>query len=115
MYVSATSTRFSRGMSMPAMRAIRSALPLLVLGVRANDHHGPVPTDHFAVVTARLDGRSDLHGRSTLPLCLPDPVRDAAPRQVIRRKLDPDTVTGQDPDEVHPELAAEVGENAMTV
>src|SRR4051795_3418612 len=115
MYVSATSTRFSRGMSMPAMRAIRSALPLLVLGVRADDHHGPVPADHFAVVTARLDRRSDLHGRSTLPLSLPDAVRDSAARQVIRRKLDPNTVTGQDPDEVHPQLAADMGENAMAV
>src|SRR5690242_4538215 len=62
MYVRATSTRFSRGMSTPAIRAIASALPLLVLGVLANDHHGAMAPDDLAVVATRLDGRSDLHG-----------------------------------------------------
>src|SRR3954447_6299387 len=61
MYVRATSMRFSRGMSMPAIRAIASALPLLVLGVLADDHHGAVAPDDLAVVAPRLDGRSDLH------------------------------------------------------
>ena len=44
----------------------RSALPLplLVLGVGADDHHGAVATDHFAVVAAGLDGRSDFHDSS---------------------------------------------------
>src|SRR4051794_1143802 len=37
----------------------RSALPLLVLGVGADDHHGAVATDDLAVVAARLDGSSD--------------------------------------------------------
>src|SRR6185436_17911446 len=49
-------------MSTPAIRAIASALPLLVLGVRADDHHGAVAPDDLAVVAPRLDGRSDLHG-----------------------------------------------------
>ena len=35
-------------------------LPLLVLGVAADDHHGAVATDDLAVVAARLDGSSDL-------------------------------------------------------
>jgi hypothetical protein len=34
-------------------------LPLLVLRVGADDHHGAVTSDHFAVVAAGLDGRSD--------------------------------------------------------
>src|SRR5690348_2368038 len=60
MYVRATSTRFSRGMSTPAMRAIvRLPLPLLVLRVRADDHHGAVAPDDLAVVAARLDGSPD--------------------------------------------------------
>src|SRR3972149_8854720 len=60
MYVRATSTRFSRGMSMPAIRAIGPLpLPLLVLRVRADDHHGPVTANDLAVVAARLDGSSD--------------------------------------------------------
>src|SRR5665811_1704607 len=34
-------------------------LPLLVLGIGADDHHGPVPADDFTVVAAGLDGSSD--------------------------------------------------------
>ena len=37
-------------------------LPLLVLGIGADDHHGPVPADYFAVVAAGLDGCSDFQG-----------------------------------------------------
>src|SRR5262245_10924908 len=37
----------------------RLPLPLLVLGVGADDHHGAVATDDLAVVAARLDGGSD--------------------------------------------------------
>src|SRR5512132_32479 len=60
MYVSETSTRFSRGMSTPAIRATGLLpLPLLVLRVGADDHHGPVAANHFAVVAAGLDGGSD--------------------------------------------------------
>src|SRR5262245_479341 len=60
MYVRATSTRFSRGMSTPAILAIaRLPLPLLVLGVRADDHDRAVAADDLAVVAAGLDGRSD--------------------------------------------------------
>src|SRR2546427_12542406 len=55
----ATSTRFSRGMSTPAIRAMTSALPLLVLGVGADDHHGAVTADDLAVVAACLDRGSD--------------------------------------------------------
>ena len=38
----------------------RLPLPLLVLRVGADDHHGAVATDDFAVVAACLDGSSDL-------------------------------------------------------
>ena len=38
----------------------RLPLPLLVLGIGADDHHGAVATDDFAVVAACLDGSSDL-------------------------------------------------------
>src|SRR4029453_18294158 len=37
----------------------RLPLPLLVLRVGADDHHGAVTSDDFAVVAARLDGGSD--------------------------------------------------------
>src|SRR5436190_332062 len=46
-------------MSMPAIRAIWLPLPLLVLRIGADDHHGAVATDDFAVVAAGLDGGSD--------------------------------------------------------
>src|SRR5688572_7842455 len=42
-------------------------------------------------------------------------VRDPAAGQVVRGQLDTDTVTGQDPDEVHPEFAADVGEHSVAV
>src|SRR6187200_422368 len=111
MYVRAISTRFSRGMSMPAIRAIASALPLLVLGVFANDHHGAMAPDDLAVVAPRLDGCSDLH---RVPRLL-QTVRDPTPSEVVRRQLNADAVAGQDADEVHPELAADVREDAVAV
>src|SRR5215831_13911144 len=66
MYVSAISSRFSRGMSTPAIRAMNrllrpSALPLLVARVVADDAHGTVPADHLALVAHLLDRRSNLH------------------------------------------------------
>ena len=42
-------------------------------------------------------------------------VGDPAAGQVVGRQLDADAVAGQDPDEVHPELAADVGQDAMAV
>src|SRR5438552_12185986 len=125
MYVSATSTRFSRGMSTPAIRAMTSALPLLVLGVGADDHHGAVTADDFAVVAACLHGGSDFQRflgfleRCTLVgargVSLLEPVRDPASRQVVGRQFDPDAITGQDPDEVHPELAADMCQHPMAI
>jgi hypothetical protein len=42
-------------------------------------------------------------------------VRDPTPSEVVGRQLDADPVAGQDPDEVHPELPADVREDAVTV
>src|SRR5919109_3051425 len=66
MYVSATSSRFSRGRLTPAIRANFSllALSLLVPRVAADDQHLAVPLDHAAAVTHRLDGRSNFHLRT---------------------------------------------------
>src|SRR5512133_649167 len=69
MYWRATSIRFSRGRSTPAMRAIRLsvtrralALALLVAGVgRADDPHGALALDDLALVANLLDRRADLH------------------------------------------------------
>src|SRR6185369_4665839 len=42
-------------------------------------------------------------------------VGDPATGQVVWGQLDADPVTGQDPDEVHPEFAADMGEDPMAV
>jgi hypothetical protein len=66
--VSEISSRFSRGMSMPAMRAISdsssSALALLVAGVLADHLDAPVPADHLALLAHLLDAGSNLHGNN---------------------------------------------------
>ena len=38
------------------------ALPLLVLGVLADDSHDAAATDHLALLTDLLDAGSDFHG-----------------------------------------------------
>src|SRR6266550_131940 len=43
------------------------------------------------------------------------PVCDASAREVVRRQLDADPVAGQDADEVHPQLAADVSQDAVLV
>src|SRR5215204_112847 len=61
MYVRAISTRFSRGRSTPAMRAML-ALPLFVLGVAlADDADDALSLDDFAVLANRLHARTNLH------------------------------------------------------
>src|SRR6266478_9068075 len=42
-------------------------------------------------------------------------VGDPAAGQVVRRQLDSDAVAGQDADEIHPKLAADVGEHPVAV
>ena len=42
-------------------------------------------------------------------------VGDAAAGQVVGRQLDPDAIPWQDPDEVHPKLAADVGKDAVAI
>jgi hypothetical protein len=43
------------------------------------------------------------------------PVGDPTAGQVVWRELDPDAVPGQDPDEVHPQLARDVGQDPVAV
>src|SRR5688572_12038125 len=55
-------TRFSRGISTPAIRATtRLPLPLLVLGDDADDHHHTRALDDLAALAARLHGCRNLH------------------------------------------------------
>jgi hypothetical protein len=55
-------TRFSRGMSTPAIRAtFLLPLPLLVLRDDADDHHHAGALDDLAALAAGLHGRRNLH------------------------------------------------------
>jgi hypothetical protein len=42
-------------------------------------------------------------------------VGDASAGQVVWRELDPDAVSGQDSDEIHPELPGDMGQHAVAV
>jgi hypothetical protein len=43
------------------------------------------------------------------------PICDASAIQVVRRKLDPNAVPGEDSDEVHPKLARDVSQDPVAV
>src|SRR6266508_4532461 len=68
MYVSDTSSRFSRGMSTPAILAISLylTLSLLVARVWADDPDRAVAADHLALLAHLLDRRTDLHADAYL-------------------------------------------------
>src|SRR5512144_1206108 len=89
MYVRAISTRFCRGRSTPAMRAIPLPLPLLVLLVRADDPDHPVAADHLALDADLLDRRPYFHRSIPLP-----PPHDAAPTRVEGSDLHHHHVSG---------------------
>src|SRR5437899_425730 len=128
MYVIATSPRFSLGRSTPATLAIvalRSferglcpragvlSLPGLVPRVLADHACHPAAPDDLTVLASRFDRRPHLHCFS--PSGSLESVRDPAPREVVRRQLDLHPIAREDPDEVHPHLAAYVREHPVTV
>src|SRR5215211_2760226 len=88
------SSRLSRGRSTPAIRAMPLsllALPLLVPGVGADDHHDAPPPDDPAPVAHLLHGRPDLHLHPR-GICVPlpvllEPIHHTASREVVRREL----------------------------
>src|SRR4028119_1748028 len=85
MYVRPISTRLLSGMMIPAIRAIRSPLTLLVTRVGADHQHGTVAADDLALLAHRLDRRSYFH----------DPFRVLSLRRGSgRRNLAPATSRG---------------------
>src|SRR6478736_3729239 len=118
MYVRATSTRFWRGMSTPAMRAIDYPCRCLCLGLLQMTITVPWRRMTLQLSQRALTEALTFNGSSIVLValsCLLQSVRDATAGQVVRRQLDADAVTGQDPDEVHPQLAADVGEHPVTI
>jgi hypothetical protein len=95
-----------------------SALTLLVVGVGADDANTALATDDLAVLAAAPDGGVDLHGSflvSNREVDLGVTEDDATASEIIGRHFDSDLVTREDADIVHPNLAADVGENDMSV
>src|SRR2546421_9259142 len=115
MYVSETSTRFSRGMSTPAIRAIAYPCRCLCFGLVQMTITVPWRRMTLQLSQRALTEALTFNGSSFsgLRYWLLQAVRDAAAGQVVGRELHADPVAWQDPDEVHPELAADVGEHAM--
>src|SRR6266545_7538604 len=117
MYVSATSTRFSRGMSTPAIRAI-APYPCRCLCFGLVQMTTTVPWRRMILQLSQraLTDALTFNGSSTTCVwCLLQSVGDAAAGQVVGRKLDPDSVARQDPDEVHPKLAGDVGQHPVAI
>src|SRR2546426_875286 len=63
---------------------------------------------------ALIDGLTFIARRSSLAVLF-ESIRDPAAREVVRRQLDLHAVARQDPDEVHPHLAAHVREHPVAV
>src|SRR5699024_1475163 len=85
----------------------RSALALLVTGIRADDHDARVATDHLAVVTDRLDARLNLHW-----FLLPGQLLVAVG---VGAELDDHAVLGKDADVVLAHLPGDVREHLVPV
>src|SRR5690349_7322276 len=121
MYVRATSTRFLRGMSTPAMRAIGLPYPCRCLCLGFVQMHITTPwrrtilqLSHRVLMDALTFNASSWFAAVPRDGSL-QAVRDPAARQVVGRKLDSHAVAGQDPDEVHPELSGDMGQHFVSV
>src|SRR5829696_4433012 len=104
-------------MSMPAMRAIGYPCRCLCLGLVQMTITVPwrrmiLQLSQRALTEARTFTVPRARWRCAGSL---EPVGDAPAGQVVGRELDTDPVARQDPDEVHPELAADVGEDSVAV
>src|SRR6187200_3354900 len=98
-------------MSTPAIRAIGYPCRCLCLGLVQMTITVPRRRITLQLSQRALTEALTFNGSSFLL----EPVGDPASGQVVWRKLDTDPVTRQDPDEVHPELAADVGEHPVAI
>src|SRR4029453_14990433 len=114
MYVRPISTRLFCGRSTPAIRAMALPAPChpwrcLCFGLSQITRITP-----RLLTILHLSQILFTEARTFMASSLV-PVDDAPPAQVVRGQLDQDAVARQDPDEVLPHLAGNVGENAVLV
>src|SRR6186713_1178890 len=106
-------------MSTPAIRAIGYPCRCLCLGLLQMTITVPRRRITLQLSQRALTEALTFNGSSfvcsTCVSGLLESVRDPAAGQVVRRQLDADAVTRQDPDEVHPQLAADVGEHPVAI
>src|SRR6185436_20870417 len=116
MYVTATSPRFSRGRSTPATRAILVLRSSRLWGYPCRclcrGFLQMMRVTPCRLMILQCSHRVLTDGRTFMALLL-EPVGDPAPRQIVGRQLDLHPVARQDPDEVHPHLAADVGQHPV--
>src|SRR5208283_2907170 len=97
------------------------ALALLVPGILTNHAHISVAPNYFALSANALNRCSHFHLNNSFPQASASytlrlgPVGDAAPCQIVWRKLDRDFITRQDANEMHAHFSGDMGENAMAV
>src|SRR5687767_1920780 len=105
-------------MSTPAMRAIGYPCRCLCLGLVQMTITVPWRRMTLQLSQRALTEALTFNGSSIVFVwcwCSFESIGDAAARQVVGRQLDADAVTGQDPDEIHPKFAADVGEHSVAV
>src|SRR5947199_10513677 len=94
------STRFSRGMSTPAMRAISFlSLPLLVLRLGADHEDRALAPDDPTLIAPLFQRCPPFHDS-----LVPDPSRDATSLEFIWTELDQALVAGYHANEIHSHL-----------
>src|SRR3982751_2311372 len=117
MYVSETSTRFSRGMSTPAMRAIAYPCRCLCFGLVQMTITVPWRRITLQLSQRALTEALTFNGSSCRSglvwFGLLESVGDSTAGQVVGRQLHPDPVAWQDPDEVHPQLPADMSKDLV--
>src|SRR5436190_12654091 len=117
MYVRETSTRFSRGMSTPAMRAIDYPCRCLCFALVQMTITVPWRRMTLQLSQRALTEALTFNG-SSIVFCVGrilQAVRDPAAGQVVGRQLDSHAVAGQDPDEVHPKLSGDMRQHFVSV
>src|SRR5256712_14018995 len=115
MYVTAISPRFSRGRSTPATRAIVASARSQPCRALCRGFLQMIRVTPSRLTILQCSQRTLIDGRTFIASSSPRPslesIGDPASGQVVRRELDLHAVARQDPDEVHPHLAAHVREH----